>query len=499
MGTPLMESIGRKSSVLTKTLLLFTMLAFAFAFSGVFVQTVEAARSARSVSVSQQNGTVTYGTGGPVIYSVTVDSRGSGSGSSTLSISGLPAGLTGTFNPATVDFSNAVPSPTSTLTVTTLSTSNAGSTIFTVQAGGGSNPTNTGTLTINKADQATLTVLGPASVTYGSTGTITTSGGSGTGAMSYNHDSSTGCTVNTLTGVITVTNASGTCTVTATKAADTNYNQATSTGFSVTLDRANSSITVTGSTTFIYNGTPQGPDTANVSGSSGAVTYNYSGAGSTTYGPSSTKPTNVGTYSVTATVAADYNYNSASSSPTGLTIEADTTEPLSITTPSPLPSGDLDLAYSETLEATGGSLPYSWTISSGNLPNGLTLNASTGLISGMPAGTGIFDFTVMITDAGDSNAYKNLSITILSYPVRISSPHSYYLNIQGAYDACFDGGIIQIGAAECTEDIYCDKDLSITLKGGYDSDYSNNSSYTVIHGTLTITRGTVEVDRLVIN
>jgi hypothetical protein len=171
--------------------------------------------------------------------------------------------------------------------------------------------------------------------------------------------------------------------------------------------------------------------------------------------------------------------------------------PLAITTTS-LPSGDLDLVYSGTLAATGGVLPYSWSISSGNLPNGLTLNSSTGSISGTPTETGIFDFTGRVTDANSSNAYKNLSITVLSYPVRISSPRTYYLNIQNAYDACFTGNVIQIGATDFTEDLYCDRDLSIILKGGYDSNYSNNSSYTIINGTLTISNGTVIVDRLII-
>jgi len=53
--------------------------------------------------------------------------------------------------------------------------------------------------------------------------------------MSYSHGSSTGCTVNSSTGVITVTDVPGTCTVTATKAADKNYLVATSEGFDITL------------------------------------------------------------------------------------------------------------------------------------------------------------------------------------------------------------------------------------------------------------------------
>ena len=104
--------------------------------------------------------------------------------------------------------------------------------------------TSAGVVVLNKAAQATLTVTGPASVTYGTTPTITTLGGSGTGALSFSHGSSTGCTVNSTTGVISVISVSGSCTVSATKAADDNYLVATSVGFDVTLNKAPGSVSI---------------------------------------------------------------------------------------------------------------------------------------------------------------------------------------------------------------------------------------------------------------
>jgi hypothetical protein len=88
----------------------------------------------------------------------------------------------------------------------------------------------------------------------------------------------------------------------------------------VTIAKGSSSVTVTGSTSFTFNGSPQGPATANVSGSTGVVAYSYSGFGSTTYGPLATPPTNAGSYVVTASVVADTSYNGASSSATSFTI-----------------------------------------------------------------------------------------------------------------------------------------------------------------------------------
>ena len=96
----------------------------------------------------------------------------------------------------------------------------------------------------------------------------------------------------------------------------TNYTTASNT-VAVTVNMANSTVLVTGLTSFTYNGAGQGPATANVTGSGGLVSYSYSATG---YGPSANTPTNAGSYTVTATVAADNNYKSATSSPTTFNI-----------------------------------------------------------------------------------------------------------------------------------------------------------------------------------
>ena len=65
-----------------------------------------------------------------------------------------------------------------------------------------------------------------------------------------------------------------------------------------------------------------------------------------------------------------------------------TPAPLAISTTS-LPNGGVGASYSKTLTSTGGAPPVSWSISSGALPAGLTLDPSTGVISGTPtASTG---------------------------------------------------------------------------------------------------------------
>jgi hypothetical protein len=66
---------------------------------------------------------------------------------------------------------------------------------------------------------------------------------------------------------------------------------------------------------------------------------------------------------------------------------------LGITTTS-LPDATVGTAYSQTLQAAGGVPPVTWAVSSGTLPAGLTLNASSGTISGTPTISGSSTFTV---------------------------------------------------------------------------------------------------------
>lgn len=93
------------------------------------------------------------------------------------------------------------------------------------------------------------------------------------------------------------------------------------------------------------------------------------------------------------------------------TIAAASSQPPSITTTS-LPGGTTGSAYSATLGATGGTIPYTWSISAGTLPAGLNLVASSGLISGTPASAGNSSFTVRVKDAKNNTATKTLSISI---------------------------------------------------------------------------------------
>lgn len=72
-----------------------------------------------------------------------------------------------------------------------------------------------------------------------------------------------------------------------------------------------------------------------------------------------------------------------------------------------------------TLNATGGTAPYSWTIIAGTLPNGLTLGAN-GVLSGVSTQTGTHTFTVQATDATGGTASQQYTLTIAAPPLTTS-------------------------------------------------------------------------------
>ena len=78
-----------------------------------------------------------------------------------------------------------------------------------------------------------------------------------------------------------------------------------------------------------------------------------------------------------------------------------------------LAQGSTGAAYEQTLAATGGDGVFTWAVSSGALPAGLSLEGSTGRITGVPVAAGTTDFTVQVTSGDGQSATRALSVTIL--------------------------------------------------------------------------------------
>ena len=87
-----------------------------------------------------------------------------------------------------------------------------------------------------------------------------------------------------------------------------------------------------------------------------------------------------------------------------------------------LPDGIIGETYNASLQAGGGTTPYTWTLISGKLPSGLTLNPS-GTISGTPTQSEEQIFTVQVNDATNSTANQQFSITIRVLTTLTVSPN----------------------------------------------------------------------------
>jgi hypothetical protein len=92
-----------------------------------------------------------------------------------------------------------------------------------------------------------------------------------------------------------------------------------------------------------------------------------------------------------------------------------------VVTTSSLPTGTVGTAYSQTLQASGGIAPYTWSVSSGTLPAGLSLATSTGVVSGTPTTAASANFTVEVKDSestpetasgGSTSRSKSISLEI---------------------------------------------------------------------------------------
>ncbi|MEO0061734.1 MAG: hypothetical protein RLZZ08_294 [Pseudomonadota bacterium] len=104
-------------------------------------------------------------------------------------------------------------------------------------------------------------------------------------------------------------------------------------------------------------------------------------------------PTTAGTFSFTVQVQ-DSGSSVANNSYT-LTVRA----PTITIAPASMPTATVGAGYSTTIVASGGTAPYSYAVTAGAFPAGLSLNNSTGIISGVPTAGGAYNFTITATDS----------------------------------------------------------------------------------------------------
>ena len=139
------------------------------------------------------------------------------------------------------------------------------------------------------------------------------------------------------------------------------------------------------------------------------------------------KPTVAGgfTFTITVTDAAGF-----SSSQQFMVVVSS----LVITTTSPLPPATTTAAYTVTFAATGGVTPLTWSVANGStLPPGLTLNSTTGVLSGTPPQAGTFTFGITVTDSANPAASATVNFTL------VVSGAQNLAGLKGSYAFTFSG------------------------------------------------------------
>jgi hypothetical protein len=138
---------------------------------------------------------------------------------------------------------------------------------------------------------------------------------------------------------------------------------------------------------------------------------------------------------VTATASAGYNFvnwtsgGATVSTSTHYTFLANSNSSLvgnfatgpTISTASLLPTGALGATYSQILQVTNGTPPYSWSVVSNGLPAGLRLGAGSGAITGTPTTVTTTNFAVEVSDANQFSTTQAFNVAVSIFPLQITS------------------------------------------------------------------------------
>jgi uncharacterized protein with beta-barrel porin domain len=126
-------------------------------------------------------------------------------------------------------------------------------------------------------------------------------------------------------------------------------------------------------------------------------------------------PTSAGTWTFTITATDDLGF--AGSRAYTLAVVMPT-----LTLTSPVVNGAVGSPYSSAIAVSGGSAPYSFSVSSGQLPAGLVLDSSTGALTGVPTAPGSYTFTITATDANGASGSFAVTMDVAARPDPTQDP-----------------------------------------------------------------------------
>lgn len=96
-----------------------------------------------------------------------------------------------------------------------------------------------------------------------------------------------------------------------------------------------------------------------------------------------------------------------------------------------LPSGNLSQAYRYTFQVVGGTAPFSWSVSNGNLPSGLSLDGTSGRLEGTPSATTVATFTVQVQDSNGQTASRTFNLIVTTSGFQLQPTAAELVLLQG--------------------------------------------------------------------
>jgi large repetitive protein len=256
---------------------------------------------------------------------------------------------------------------------------------------------------------------------------------------------------------------------------------------------ASGAVTVNAGPSLTFAAPPAGEagvaysDQLTATGGTGTLTWSVS---SGTLPPGLTLNSSTGLLSGTPTASGSYAFTVKVTDAFGASATQATTLTVvaapSLANPAP-PAGQAAVAYSDALAVNGGTGPFTWTVSGGSLPSGLSLNSAAGLISGTPTTAGLSTFTVRVTDANGKTATQTLSMTVTVGPLVISAAANASTAAQGG-SLGYTVTITNTGSTAYSGVSYSIPLASLLDDGTYNNDAAATSGTVTLAGqTLTWT------------
>jgi hypothetical protein len=165
---------------------------------------------------------------------------------------------------------------------------------------------------------------------------------------------------------------------------------------------------------------------------------------------------------------------------------------LALTTPAPA-FGVASVAYSYQLNATGGTPPYTWALTSGSLPPGLHL-ASTGAISGTPTAAGSWTFGIIVRDASTPAHTLTSALTLRIYPKAKNGSGTETISPTTATHGSSGNTFTLTYSAPATGALY-DGKLKITVPSGWTAP-SQPGLVTASIGSMSVSGQTITISGL---